>query len=511
MSNAFATVETRLHSWLKWLAMSAPEQRLRVPIGSQKKPATHSGYVGHEGETVKVRLHSICFSVKKALTLSALASGDVLKAFIRSECPELSKVPNNRIRLLYRGIELSDELPLESVAAPDMDLHFLVLDQESGIELAPCDVACPPELLELLQRCAQGLRENLQPTLADSGCGGTYFLHAEGKPLAVFKPKDEEAGAPQNPRGFLGRENSRHFLGAVASAQRAVREAAAYLLDRGRAQVPMTTLARCRHRSFVPMPIDGQQQVVWKLGAFQAWVENAESGENFGYSIHSIEDVHRIGILDVRIVNFDRNLGNLLVQKVGDRRQLIPIDHGCSLPDQLNFPLHDVAWACWPQSKEPFSQDTLEYIAGLDGQADAKMLAETLGLERGCLRLLELSTLWLQMAAAEGCTLYQIAAALYRTDPKTPSIIEGILSNCLMSAAASFTSDQSSGLVRSVTHCSSTVVRSLDGTKRWTSAQEDSFRRCAVDSFRHLLQKKVEPKLQSLQRSKAFVPAAVLA
>ena len=29
------------------------------------------------------------------------------------------------------------------------------------------------------------------------------------------------------------------------------------------------------------------------------------------------------------------------------------------------------------------------------------------------------------MAAAEGCTLYQIAAALYRTDPKTPSIIEG--------------------------------------------------------------------------------------
>lgn len=32
----------------------------------------------------------------------------------------------------------------------------------------------------------QGLRENLQPTLADSGCGGTYFLHAEGKPLAVL-------------------------------------------------------------------------------------------------------------------------------------------------------------------------------------------------------------------------------------------------------------------------------------------------------------------------------------
>ena len=33
------------------------------------------------------------------------------------------------------------------------------------------------------------------------------------------------------------------------------------------------------------------------------------------------------------------------------RRRLLPIDHGCSLPDRLCFPLHDVAWASWPQSK----------------------------------------------------------------------------------------------------------------------------------------------------------------
>lgn len=62
-------------------------------------------------------------------------------------------------------------------------------------------------------------------------------------------------------------------------------------------------------------------------------------------------------------VNFDRNQGNLLlgcplksacarlVRSVAGRRSLVPIDHGCSLPDHLGFPLHDVAWACWPQSK----------------------------------------------------------------------------------------------------------------------------------------------------------------
>lgn len=37
--------------------------------------------------------------------------------------------------------------------------------------------------------------------------------------------------------GYPGRENSRYYLSAVASAQRAVREVAAYLLDKGHAQV----------------------------------------------------------------------------------------------------------------------------------------------------------------------------------------------------------------------------------------------------------------------------------
>ena len=38
------------------------------------------GYVGHDAEMVKVRLHSICFTVNGSLCVSALASnsGDLL-------------------------------------------------------------------------------------------------------------------------------------------------------------------------------------------------------------------------------------------------------------------------------------------------------------------------------------------------------------------------------------------------------------------------------------------------
>ena len=137
------------------------------------------------------------------------------------------------------------------------------------------------------------------------------------RPAPRFKPKDEEAGAPQNPRGYAGKENTRRWQTAVASAHRAVREVAAFLLDTGHgaldshAGVPMTTLARCRHQAFVPVHINGDSHVVWKVGAFQAFVENAELSEDFGRSVHAIQDVHKIGILDLRIVNFDRNLSNM--------------------------------------------------------------------------------------------------------------------------------------------------------------------------------------------------------
>ena len=47
-------------------------------------------------------------------------------------------------------------------------------------------------------------------------------------------------------------------------------------------------------------------------GSLQKFVPNAESCEDYGPNLFSTEDVHRIGILDLRILNCDRHTGNLL-------------------------------------------------------------------------------------------------------------------------------------------------------------------------------------------------------
>lgn len=73
----------------------------------------------------------------------------------------------------------------------------------------------------------------------------------------------------------------------------------------------------------------------------------------------SAEDVHRIGILDLRLFNTDRHSGNLLVNQTEDKNEshpwlarrvdLIPIDHGFCLPEALEPPYFE--WMHWPQVK----------------------------------------------------------------------------------------------------------------------------------------------------------------
>ena len=57
---------------------------------------------------------------------------------------------------------------------------------------------------------------------------------------------------------------------------------------------------------------------------------------DFGSSRFSVPEIHKIGILDIRILNCDRNDANILIQQTGDSELiLIPIDHGLSLPDNM--------------------------------------------------------------------------------------------------------------------------------------------------------------------------------
>lgn len=389
-----------------------------------------------------------------------------VKIRLKQYWPGLSAVPERYIRLLYKGIELKtsdmiDDYALEGGAQEKpIELHYLVINKggkskgDIGLYIdAQVTSVSPPTLKRCVTDALASLLTGIIPRLTDDGTGATYMLRdsANRHTLAVFKPKDEEAFAPQNPRGYEGRENSTGLRQGVFSTQQAAREVAAYLLDHEKfAGVPETTLVHGKHPKFVP--VGGK--TVWKVGAFQAFVETKDAAGNFAAQVFSVTDVHRVGILDIRIVNLDRNDGNLLVRhgrsnssysQAGrhvpnaSRFELIPIDHGLSLPDRLEVYTDDIAWMSWRQAHKPFGEKELEYIQRLSGSRDARLLTMRLGIRRECLRLMEVTTKLLQVGAEHGLTLYEIGTILYRDGSDgsmQPSPLEKIIEKSVDTALA---------------------------------------------------------------------------
>lgn len=59
----------------------------------------------------------------------------------------------------------------------------------------------------LMRSVMRGLKAHQEPEAAVEGLGGTYFFRNEaGNKIAIMKPCDEEPLAPNNPKGFVGRQ-----------------------------------------------------------------------------------------------------------------------------------------------------------------------------------------------------------------------------------------------------------------------------------------------------------------
>ena len=103
---------------------------------------------------------------------------------------------------------------------------------------------CPQQLQSAIKEIEKGFKKGLKPKLTDDGTSGTYLMRGiSRKPLAVFKPIDEEAFAPNNPRDHVGRFGQQSFRAGVLSGEACIREVAAYLLDKdGFSGVPSTTM-----------------------------------------------------------------------------------------------------------------------------------------------------------------------------------------------------------------------------------------------------------------------------
>ncbi|KAH7276844.1 hypothetical protein KP509_39G024400 [Ceratopteris richardii] len=307
-------------------------------------------------------------------------------------------------------------------------------------------VGCCLQMKQIIEDVVKALNCGVEPLAASGGLGGAYyFRNCKGESVAVVKPTDEEPFAPNNPKGFVGKALGQPGLKrAVRVGETGVREVAAYLLDHGNfARVPPTVLVKVSHRIF---HINSSASVhkepdrtypVSKLASCQQFVPHDHDASDHGTSRFSVSSVHRIGILDVRIFNTDRHAGNILIRysnakdSQGDRSniyvnetlELIPIDHGLCLPEELEDTYFE--WLHWPQASVPFTEEELEYINKLDAGKDSDMLRTTLPMLReACHRMLVLSTTLLKKAAAAGLCLAEIGEMMTRDQIEERSELE---------------------------------------------------------------------------------------
>jgi len=209
-----------------------------------------------------------------------------------------------------------------------------------------------------------------------------------------------------------------------------------------------------------------------KFGSLQAFIDNIGSAEDIGPSKFSVEDVHRIGVLDIRLCNLDRHLGNILVSRMkqpgiattsiqqrkalkskrGDDGKdssaadpaatpssassfsdykLIPIDHAYILPDFRHIEEVNFEWLHWKQTRVPFSEETKRYIRLLDPFADAAKL-RALRLEEASAMTVIITTLFLKECVNRNMTLWDIGDAMQRQGMGTnPSFLEKIVRSAM--------------------------------------------------------------------------------
>jgi phosphatidylinositol 4-kinase type 2 len=236
----------------------------------------------------------------------------------------------------------------------------------------------PRHCRALVQEARRAFSVGLKPDFVLDGSGGSYFLHDVRKnKIAVFKPSDEEPYAPENPRGYLPPlqtgATSASLREGIVPGEACIREVAAFLLDHdGISGVPMTTLVEAKHAAFNNngsrlkvsqggaavgahsiLTTPHSSEILKKVGSFQEFIQSDSCMDDISPSKIPVHEVHKIAVLDIRIMNADRNAANLLVRRRrDDSLELVPIDHGFCLRSVVDNSWMDWCWLEWPQLKQ---------------------------------------------------------------------------------------------------------------------------------------------------------------
>lgn len=210
------------------------------------------------------------------------------------------------------------------------------------------------------------------------------------------------------------------FRKGVLSGESVEREVAAYLLDQGNFYSVPKTLC---------IELQVSSKNINKRGSLQLYVPHNDVAGNYGYSLFPVKEVHKIGILDLRILNCDRNENNILIQKSKSPSnfRLIPVDHGLSFPDCIEIYDYEIVWMSWPQSQVPFSKEELKHIENIDLEADLTILNSRLDIRSKCLKMFILANILLKIAAKKGFTLFEIGNMVYRNQEEEPSLLQKLL------------------------------------------------------------------------------------
>ena len=147
--------------------------------------------------------------------------------------------------------------------------------------------------------------------------------------------------------------------------------------------------------------------------------------------------------------------------------QLVPIDHGLCIPDNLNVCSFDLCWLGWRQAGKPFSLKSLSYIRKIDPVRDIQAIEKIFHFRPVCLRNIRISTTLLKRAAEQGLTLEQIGQILCRPDEDDtlPSFLEKIVQKAR----------QITDMIFKMQKYSDSKLRSINDSSRLRAAHSSNF------------------------------------
>ena len=179
---------------------------------------------------------------------------------IKSQIANKINVPAKNIRLFFKNEELFNRLKMLDYGIPfkkhpEIFYEIFSYNNDYSLEIYGA-MPCPTALERIIIQARNGFAKGLKPKLLEDGTSGVYQIrNVDKEVIAIFKPFDEEAYAPNNQKGYVNSFGSKSFREGILSGEATIREEATYLLDSFYAEkfkfdVPATTFVELCHKTF---------------------------------------------------------------------------------------------------------------------------------------------------------------------------------------------------------------------------------------------------------------------